>query len=134
MARKHVLDAHALIWYQEGNARLGSNALTIMSDPASEMIISVIALAEAAYAVEKGRTKIPSVADLLNDVISDQRIEVYPVTLEILQQSQSALAVPEMHDRLIVATTQHLQSLGQQAVLLTKDLDIVNAALVPIIW
>jgi hypothetical protein len=39
-----------------------------------------------------------------------------------------------MHDRLIVATTQHLQSLGHQAVLLTKDWDIVNAALAPIVW
>jgi PIN domain nuclease of toxin-antitoxin system len=52
MALKHVLDAHGLIWYQEGNPRLGNNALAIMSDPASEMIVSVIALAEAAYAVE----------------------------------------------------------------------------------
>lgn len=134
MARKNVLDAHALVWYLEGNARLGSQAQAVMNDPASEMILPVIALAEAAYAVEKGRTKIPSVADLLDDVISDQRVEIYPLTLEILQQSQSVLTVPEMHDRMIVATTLYLQNLGHQAALLTKDPEIVSAALVPIVW
>jgi PIN domain nuclease of toxin-antitoxin system len=32
MASKYVLDSHALIWYLEGNARLGPNAKTILDD------------------------------------------------------------------------------------------------------
>jgi len=37
MAHKNVLDAHALIWYLEGNARLGTQAQSVMSDPASSL-------------------------------------------------------------------------------------------------
>jgi len=29
MATKHIVDAHALIWYLEGNPRLGANAKTV---------------------------------------------------------------------------------------------------------
>ncbi len=134
MGLKYVVDTHALIWFQEGNSRLGKNARAILSDPASELVIPIIVLAEAVYVIEKGRTKIPSVAEMMSDVVDDARIEIYPLTLEILQQSQLALNVPEMHDRLIVATALHLQNLGCRIGLLTKDPEIVDAALVPTVW
>ena len=63
MASRFVLDTHALVWYLEGSARLSSDAKAVMDDPASEMILSVIALAEALHIVDKGRTSIPSSAD-----------------------------------------------------------------------
>jgi PIN domain nuclease of toxin-antitoxin system len=60
MASKFVLDAHALIWYLEGNRRLGTAAKIIVDDPASDLILPVIALAEAAHIISKGRTLIVS--------------------------------------------------------------------------
>ncbi len=134
MARKYVVDTHALIWYLEGNPRLGAAAQAVMDDPASEMVLPLIALAEAVYTVDKGRTKIPGVSDLINDVTSDPRIELYPLTFEVLQQSLTAGTVPEMHDRLIVATTLYLQNLGHQVSLLSTDSQIIGSALVSIIW
>ena len=44
--------------------------------------------AEAAYIVEKRRTGIPSVRDLLDDVFGDLRIEIYPLTVGILTESR----------------------------------------------
>jgi PIN domain nuclease of toxin-antitoxin system len=134
MANKSLLDTHALIWYLEGNPRLGAAARAVMDDPTSEMVLPMIALAEAMYIVAKGRTSIPAVADLLNDVLSDSRIELIPLTLPILQQSLIASAVPEMHDRLIIATAIYLESLGHQVDLLTKDSSMIAAALVPVVW
>jgi PIN domain nuclease of toxin-antitoxin system len=103
MATKHIVDTHALIWYLESSPRLGQAAKANLDDPASELILSLIALAEAVDIVDKGRTKAPSVPILLNRVLNDARVELQPFNLEILQPSLPARSVPEMHDRLIVA-------------------------------
>ncbi len=134
MASKYVVDTHALIWFLEGNPKLGKNARVVLNDPQAKLILPTIALAEAIDIVAKGRTTIPTVATLLNDVLADARIELHPLTLAILQQSLTATAVPEMHDRLIVSTVLWLESLGQQVALLTTDHQILAAALTQIVW
>lgn len=134
MSIKYVVDAHALIWYLESNAKLGAAAKVILDDTASDLVLPIIALAEAAHVVNKGRTQILSVADLFADVTSDPRFAIYPLSYEVLQESLNALAVPEMHDRLIVATGLHLSKQGNTVSILTKDTDIMDSALLPIIW
>lgn len=39
MATKNIVDAHALVWYLEGNPRLGVNAKAVLDDPVSELIL-----------------------------------------------------------------------------------------------
>ena len=134
MASKYVLDTHALIWYLEGNPRLGTAAKIAMDDVASEMVLPAIALAEALYIVDKGRTSITSASDLLTDVTADARIEVFPLTLEVLRQSLAATRIPEMHDRLIAATALHLRAEGSKVAILTRDSGLSDAAPVPIVW
>jgi PIN domain nuclease of toxin-antitoxin system len=113
MATKFILDTHALIWHLEGNRLLGSAAKMIIDNPASDLVLPVIALAEAAFVVEKGRTAIPRVSDLMNDVQADARIEIHPLTEEILAASLALTAIPEIHDRLIVATGVYLRNQGE---------------------
>lgn len=134
MPHKYVLDAHALVWYLEGNLKLAPNAKSIMDHPNSEMVLPIIGLVEAALVVEKGRSTIPSPADFVSDVQTDHRIEVYPLTWEVFKQSLTATAIPEIHDRLIVATALHLQRLGHTVSLLTKDLRITQSGLIPVVW
>jgi PIN domain nuclease of toxin-antitoxin system len=76
---KYVVDTHALIWFLEGNPRLGINAKAILADSASQLVLPAIALAEAVWIVDRARTSIPSVVDLLNAVNADPRITIYPV-------------------------------------------------------
>jgi PIN domain nuclease of toxin-antitoxin system len=121
MATKFIVDTHALVWHLEGNRALGKQAKAVIDSPQSDLILPIIALAEAAYIVEKGRKSIPSISDLLNDVSSDPRIEIYPLTAEILHESINLTAIPEMHDRLIVATGIYLQNSGETVEILTKD-------------
>jgi PIN domain nuclease of toxin-antitoxin system len=40
---KYILDTHALIWFLEGNSRLGVTAKEILSDSSSELILPAIA-------------------------------------------------------------------------------------------
>ncbi len=134
MAHKYVLDTHALVWHLEGNPRLGSQAKKVIDDPLSSLVLPIIALAEAAYIVERGRTAIPKVSDLLTSVSADHRISVHPMTWEVFQESLNATVLPEMHDRLIVGSALYLQSLGDSISLLTKDASIVEARLVTTLW
>jgi len=134
MATKFIVDTHALVWHLEGKPTLGRKAKAVIDSSHSELVLPVIALAEAVFIVGKGRTSIPSVSDLLNDVLNDPRIEIYPLTVEILQESLMLTAIPEMHDRLIVATGIYLQSLGETVKVITKDNAIILASLLPVVW
>ena len=97
-------------------------------------MLPIIALAEAAFIVERGRTAIPTVVALLQSVLADERIEVHPLTWDVFEQSLTLLVIPEMHDRLIVATALHLLAMGHTATLLTADK--VLAAVYPtlVVW
>ena len=135
MANEYVLDAHALVLFLEGNPRLGSNARAAMQDSASALYLPVIALAEACWVIERGRTSIPSVAAFLTDIDADPRIVLVPLDRAILDLSLSLTPIAEMHDRQIVATALHLAAqIGSSVPLLTCDRDITASRLVPIIW
>lgn len=133
MATKHVLDAHAIIWFLENHPALGIAAKDVLSDPASDLVLPVIALAEAVFVVDKGRTSLPNSDALLRDVAADARIEIASLTKEVLEISRAVSpAISELHDRLIVAHALFLQQAGHQVTLLTKDQSIVQAGVVPI--
>jgi PIN domain nuclease of toxin-antitoxin system len=134
MANEFVLDAHALVWFLEGNPRLGPNARAAMQDPASVLYMPVIALAEACWVVQRGRTAVPSVVALLADVDADARIVLIPLDRAILDRSLGLTAISEMHDRQIAATALHLAAAPASVPLLTCDRDITASGLVPVVW
>lgn len=57
-----------------------------------------------------------------------------PIPWDVFHWSLTTAAIPEMHDRLIVGTALHLQSLGHTVSLLTKDSLITQAKLVAVVW
>jgi PIN domain nuclease of toxin-antitoxin system len=136
MASSFVLDTHALLWFLEGNRRLGNRARRAIAAPENHLIVPVIVLAEASIIIEQRRTKIPSVAHLLETLGRDLRFEVYPLSLDVFRRSLSAEAgrIPELHDRLIVATALHLLALGQKVALITRDHSLSEADLLPVVW
>jgi PIN domain nuclease of toxin-antitoxin system len=131
---KYVIDTHALIWFLEGNPKLGANAKAILDDITSELILPATALAEAAWIVEHGRTSIPSVALLFDAIQSDSRVVIYNLDCAVIEQSSTLSAITEMHDRQIVATTLIFLSRGEQAALITCDRNITESGLVPLLW
>jgi PIN domain nuclease of toxin-antitoxin system len=131
---KYVVDTHALVWFLEGNSRLGTGAKNVLTDSASQLILPAIALAEAVWIVDRARTSIPSVVDLLNAVSADPRIAIYPLDKAIVEKSIDLLTITEMHDRLIVATAMVLENRGDKTALLTCDRNITASGLVNLIW
>jgi PIN domain nuclease of toxin-antitoxin system len=134
MPTKYIVDTHALVWHLEGNPRLGSSAKTILADPSSELVLPMIALAEACWMVEHGKSTISNVHDLLAALDADPRVEVTPLNREILDRSLGLAAIDEMHDRQIVASALVLQDKGATVALLTRDSVIQSSGLLTVIW
>ncbi|MBC6431728.1 type II toxin-antitoxin system VapC family toxin [Nostoc sp. HG1] len=131
---KYVIDTHALIWFLEGNSRLGANANAILSNPDSQLVIPATTLAEAVWIVERGRTSIPSAKNLLSAVEADPRVVIYPLDKDVIETTMSLSAINEMHDRQITATALVLASKGDEVQLLTCDSNITASGLVTVIW
>jgi hypothetical protein len=100
------------------------------------MVLPLIALAEAAIIIERGRTTISDVSKFLNRVYADTRIEIFPLTLDVFERSLTpeGSQVPELHDRFIVCTGLHLQDLGDTVEIVTKDQAITDAGVLSVIW
>ena len=131
---KYILDTHALIWFLEGNARLGLTAKEILLDSRSELVLPAIALAESVWIVSRGKTSVPSVDALLKVVKDDKRVSIYPLDSEVIEKSINLTSINEMHDRQIVSTTLVIQGQGNQVALLSCDRNICAANLVRIVW
>lgn len=129
-----VADAHAIVWFLEGNPRLGTLARQVLLDPSSHIALPAIALAEACWVVDLGRTTIPSSAELLRSIDCDLRIEVVPLDRQIVERSTTISGIAEMHDRQIVATALQLAERGERVALLTADANITAARVLPVIW
>jgi PIN domain nuclease of toxin-antitoxin system len=134
MAHKYVIDTHALVWHLELNPRLSPGAGAVLNDPYHQFVLPVIALAEAVNLVEKGRSTIPAVADLMASVKADRRFVVEALTLYVLEISLGLTTIPEIHDRLIVAAAVHLQAQHHTVAIVTRDAAITRSGLVPVIW
>jgi PIN domain nuclease of toxin-antitoxin system len=134
MATKHVVDTHALVWFLEGNPRLGAHAKAVLEDADSDLIMPMIALAEACWIIEHGRTSIPTVVDFLAAVDADPRVNVVPLDRAVLDRTLGITAIEEMHDRQIVATALLLADKGETVVVLTRDTNIHRSGLVSVVW
>ena len=134
MARKYILDTHALIWYLEGNPRLGAKAKILIDDPTSDLVLPIIALAEAVFIVERGKTSIPDSRTLLERVDADARIAVYPLDRAVLDKTLELDGIPEMHNRQIAATALLLADQGHTSLLITKDPYLIASPAVATAW
>lgn len=134
MTTKYVVDTHALVWFVEGNPRLGASAKVVLEDQSSELIVPIIVLAEACWLIEHGRTSIPTTASFLAGAEADPRVIIVPFDRAVLDKTLSLTAITEMHDRQIVATALLLTEQKQSVAVLTKDATIRDSGLVPVIW
>ena len=134
MGSKYVVDTHAMVWFIAGDSRLGPNAKQILSNPDSELILPITTLAEICWIIEHGRTNIPSVTDFFLVIDADPRVTVIPLNRTILDKTLTLTDINEMHDRQITATASVLIDQGESVALITRDENIRETDLVPVIW
>lgn len=114
----YVLDTHVLVWYFTGSARLSPGARDIIDQVRQQggrLLIPTIVLAEALNVAAKGRV-VFDFHKLYQLVRTEPEFEIVEFGIEIFDETLHVSAVPEIHDRIIVATARFYE-----ADLLTKD-------------
>lgn len=134
MTPRIAVDTHALVWFFAGDARLSAKARAMMDADDLELLVPVIGLAEACWLIDRGKSSIPSAAALLAAMDDDGRFNVVPMDRAILERANLLATIPEMHDRLIIATVLELQGFGETIPLVTKDSIICASGLIATIW
>lgn len=129
-----VTDTHALIWYLENNSRLSTAANEVFDKCVKgELLIHIptICLVEIIYLQEKGRISTSMKAQLDNALIDGNNGLVLTNLTAAVVDALATIPrniVPDMPDRIIVATAKHLG-----LPLISKDSKIASSG-IAIIW
>ena len=127
----YMADTHSLLWAFHRPRKLGEGARHAFNEIAngeSTLLLPVIVLAELIFTVENK----PVQADLdniLSAIQNSPNIEYVDFDHESALQLRDLTAIPEMHDRIIVAA-----AIEYEATLITFDKTIRQSGLVKVIW
>ena len=127
----YVTDTHSLLWAFTRPRKLGDQARRAFEEIAngeSSLLIPVIVLAELIFTIENK----PIQADLdkiLAAIQNSPNVEFVEFDYAAAMRLRELTVIPEMHDRMIVAT-----ALEYQALLITLDETIIASGLVKVIW
>jgi PIN domain nuclease of toxin-antitoxin system len=115
---KHLIDAHCLIWALDEPDRLSAPAVTVMQDPANELLISAGTVWELSIKTGLGKLTLSlSFRHWMDKAIGDLRLALLPITLD---HAERLTSLPPHHrdpfDRLLVA-----QSLVEAIPLVSAD-------------
>lgn len=128
---RYVIDTHALVWYMTGDRRLGVQARRVLDDESARLIIPSIVLAEAKHIADRKRIPL-TFHEILAQISSSPNVTVFPLDEFIVNHMPDNL---EIHDGIIVATALHCQdSFEEEVTLLTNDIAITEAGLIPVMW
>ena len=126
----YVLDTHTLVWYFTEDKRLSQSVKDIIekAEQKGSIIIPIIVLAEIMHI--HNSQKIPiSFNETLERILENKHLVIAILDENILKVANNIEYPKEMHDKIIVATAKHYNS-----TLITKDKEIKNSGLVPVIW
>ena len=127
----YVVDTNALIWYLTNDNKLGKRASAIF-DAAERgetlLIVSAITLDELYFANAKHRW-FDDFSATYHALVAAPFFLFAPHFPEDVLAFDQHVAVPEMHDRIIVGLAQRLN-----APLIASDPEIVNANIVTVEW
>lgn len=132
---QYVTDTHPLLWHILGDPRLSAAARIVFTEADAglhQILVPSIVLVEAIYLAEKSKID-PLVVDQLFFLLDLTPANYVVVPLEAgavrtLRAINRSL-VPDMPDRIIVATAKHL---GLD--LVTKDHTLITSGIVPVVW
>ncbi|MGD0387550.1 MAG: PIN domain-containing protein [Tepidisphaeraceae bacterium] len=128
-----VLDTHVLVWWLEANHRLPASVRALLDNKELDLHLAAIVVAELVDLCVKGRTglKLDPVLAVLRD---DERFVMHDFTAEMAMGIAKYAALPDIHDRCIVAATAKLIESRGDVVLVTRDKAIRDSRLVPTMW
>jgi len=112
-----LLDTHTLIWFLEGDERLGTVAKNHIENPNNTSFVSIATFWEIAIKISIKRLKLQIPLQRFKSLLWENGIEILPITIEhTIQVSQLPFHHNDPFDRLLVA-----QSISENMILLSKD-------------
>jgi PIN domain nuclease of toxin-antitoxin system len=127
----YVADTHSLLWYFTRPNQLGTQARAAFREVdarTARLLIPVIVLAELVFVAEASRVQI-DIESLWRQLSTISNVEFVKLTAARAYELRHLTAIPEMHDRLIVA-----EALAHNAALITRDQTIIASGLVSTLW
>jgi len=126
-----VVDTHALLWHLTEDEKLGEKAKEVLAKgDRGEVIVVIptIVLAESLFILEKKKVDL-EFKDIIRKIEKSLNYVVYPLYLQTVLACNELKEIPEMHDRIIIATAKALD-----AEIITKDDEITKFKEVKVIW
>lgn len=114
----YVLDTHILIWYFLGSNRLKKEIKELIDKVrvnGGRLLIPTIVLAESLYIAEKRKVTF-DFQKMYQIIREEPEFEIIGFSREIFEATMSIENIPDIHDRIIVATA-HFYNAG----IMTKD-------------
>jgi PIN domain nuclease of toxin-antitoxin system len=128
---KHIIDTHAYIWLLAGDKRLSFTAKSILDNPASELFLPTLALAEIHYGHLRARHGI-SREQALSFAQSAVNLELLPLDLLSITLLPDQL---DIHDGIIVAAGLSLkQRTGDEVGIISVDSKIIASGILTVVW
>jgi PIN domain nuclease of toxin-antitoxin system len=127
----YLADTVAIVRHLRNHPALGREAARVFHDAdagVNRVYLSAITLMEILYLSEAGRVDV-SLAELVSMVALSRNYAIVPVDSDIVLAAVGIDDVPELHDRIIVATARHLD-----VPILTGDRVIVGSSHVRSVW
>jgi PIN domain nuclease of toxin-antitoxin system len=127
----YMTDTHSLLWAFTRPRKLGKEARRAfdeISNGESSLLIPVIVLAELIFTIENKPVR-GDLDDILSAIQNSSNVEFIDFDYASALRLRDLSAIPEMHDRIIVAT-----AIEYQATLITLDETITASKLVKVIW
>jgi PIN domain nuclease of toxin-antitoxin system len=126
-----VSDTHALVWWFTGSPKLGEKAsktFTSCERGESVIVIPSIVLAEALSIFDKKRVSF-NFRSLFRQVRESENFVIMALDYPVLETMLDLQHLPELHDKIIVATAKHLE-----LPLITKDATLRKLSNIKTIW
>ena len=106
MADLYVIDTHVLIWYFIGSKRLNPTLrekIDEIQNQNGRLLVPTIVLIEALHIAEKGRVSF-DFSEMYRRIREGPEFEIVSFSPEIFDTTVQIRNIPELHDRIIVAT------------------------------
>ena len=124
MTNLYVIDTHILVWYFTGSKRLKpalQQKIDEIRNQNGRLLVPTIVLAEALDIAEKGRIDF-DFSEMYRLIREEAEFEIVGFSPEIFNTVMGIRNIPELHDRIIVATARFYGT-G----ILTKDRIILDS-------
>ncbi len=127
----YLVDTHALVWYLNGDAHLGSYAKEIFEKAEKgevTLVITTISLLELLFICKK-KNSILQFKEIIHKLSISINYVIYDLDLQVVMACIDLNNIDEMHDRIITATSRLMG-----APIITCDRSIRESGYVKVLW